>query len=92
MAKKELTGTVISDKMNKTRVVRVMRKVKHPSYNRVLKTYNTYKFHDEKNESKTGDEVTIGQCRPLSKDKTFRLLAIVKKAHQGPALIEETIQ
>lgn len=94
MAKKELTGTVISDKMNKTRVVRIVRKVKHPKYNRVLKTYNTFKVHDEKNESKAGDEVKVVACRPLSKDKSFRLLAVVKKASvaAGPALIGETIQ
>jgi small subunit ribosomal protein S17 len=81
MAKlKSLTGTVISDKMQKTRVVRVMHKVKHPIYGKIIKRYNKFKVHDEKNLSHLGDVVKISLCRPVSKEKSFRLMEIVKKA------------
>jgi small subunit ribosomal protein S17 len=78
--KKELTGTVVSDKMAKTIVVKVMRKEKHPTYDRIIKTYSKFKAHDEKNSAHIGDTVTIVQTRPLSKEKHFRLLSIDKKA------------
>jgi len=80
MAKKELIGEVISDKMAKTVVVRIMHKAKHPSYGRVIKRYNKFKVHDENKSAHLGDTVKIVHCRPLSRDKTFRLVAVVKKA------------
>ena len=80
MAKKELIGEVISDKMNKTVVVRIMHRAKHPSYGRVIKRYNKFKVHDEKQSAHVGDTVKILHCRPLSKEKSFRLVEIVKKA------------
>ena len=79
--RKEFTGTVISDKMQKTRVVKVTRMSKHPKYGRVLKTANSFKAHDESNATKTGDIVRIVETRPLSKDKRFRIASVVRKAH-----------
>jgi len=80
MAKqRELIGTVVSDKMQKTIVVRTMHKAKHPKYNRILKKYNKFKVHDEKGLAKTGDTVRIVATRPMSKEKTFRLAEIIKK-------------
>ena len=81
MAKtKELLGTVISDKMQKTRVVKIVLQSKHPKYGRIIKKYNKFKVHDEKNVSHAGDTVRIRETRPLSKDKRFLLLGVVKKA------------
>ena len=80
MAKQqELIGTVVSDKMQKTIVVRTMHKAKHPMYNRILKRYNKFKVHDEKGVAKTGDTVRIVATRPLSKEKSFRLVGVIKK-------------
>ncbi|MCK9594396.1 MAG: 30S ribosomal protein S17 [Candidatus Omnitrophica bacterium] len=80
MAKQqELIGTVVSDKMQKTIVVRTMHKAKHPMYNRILKRYNKFKVHDEKGAAKTGDTVRIVATRPLSKEKSFRLVGVIKK-------------
>jgi small subunit ribosomal protein S17 len=66
--------------MNKTIVVRVTRTQLHPKYKRIVTQYNKFKTHDEKNEAKIGDTVKIMETRPISKDKRFRLLEIVKKA------------
>ena len=85
-------GTVIGDKMAKTCVVRVVRKIKHPKYNRIIKTYNKFKAHDEKNEANVGDEVVIRQTRPLSKDKFFRLVSIVKKAQGSTVEINDEVK
>jgi small subunit ribosomal protein S17 len=76
---KELIGTVISDKMQKTIIVRIMHRSKHPVYNRITKRYNKFKVHDEKMVAKLGDTVKIAATRPLSKEKSFRLVGIVKK-------------
>lgn len=76
--RKQYTGQVISDKMQKTRVVRVVRLSKHVKYGRVVKTHNKFKVHDEGNISKLGDTVRIEETRPLSKDKNFRLLKVIK--------------
>jgi len=89
--KKELTGTVVSDKMSKTIVVKVMRKEKHPTYDRIIKTYKKFKAHDEASSAHMGDTVTIIQSRPLSKEKMFRLLAVVKKAQKTDELKDVTI-
>ena len=85
--RKEFIGAVISDKMQKTVVVRVMRMSKHPKYSRVNKSYNKFKAHDELGLAKFGDTVAIEETRPLSKDKHFRVLKVIKKA-QGSAGIE----
>ena len=81
--KRELTGTVVSDKMAKTIVVKIMRKEKHPEYDRIIKTYRRFKAHDESGAAHVGDTVTIVQTRPLSKEKSFRLLSVNQKA-QAP--------
>jgi small subunit ribosomal protein S17 len=70
---KKFRGTVVSDKMDKTVVVLVKRFVKHPKYGKYMTFSKKYKAHDEKGSSKTGDTVTIEECRPLSKDKHFKV-------------------
>jgi small subunit ribosomal protein S17 len=77
--RKERVGVVISDKMDKTRTVRVDRVVRHPTYNKMLKTQTKFKVHDEGNKSKAGDTVRIQETRPISKTKRWRLLEIIKK-------------
>lgn len=72
---KTLTGTVVSDKMQKTVVVNVQRYVKHPKYGKYMKISKKYKAHDEAGAYKVGDKVTIRECRPLSKDKHFTVVA-----------------
>ena len=79
---KTLTGTVISDKMDKTAVVLFERKVKHPKYGKYVKKSTKYKIHDEKNECKTGDVVTIAEVRPISKDKSWKLVGILGNKEQ----------
>ena len=78
--RKARVGEVVSDKMEKTVVVAVTRLVKHPLYGRFVKRTSKYKVHDEQNESRTGDVVRIAETRPLSKDKRWRLVEIVKRA------------
>jgi small subunit ribosomal protein S17 len=78
--KKEIQGTVLSNKMQKTIIVSVVRASKHPKYGRIMKKANKFKAHDELNTAQIGDIVRIQETRPLSKDKRFRLLRIVKKA------------
>jgi len=78
--RKEFIGTVISDKMQKTVIVRTMHLSKHPKYNKIIKRYNKFKAHDEKNVAKSGDTVRIEETRPLSKDKRFRVVGVIKKA------------
>jgi small subunit ribosomal protein S17 len=69
--KKKLTGTVVSDKMDKTVVVNVSRYVAHKKYGKYFKIDKRYKAHDENNEYKVGDSVIIEEARPMSKDKNF---------------------
>ncbi len=77
---KPVFGVVTSDKMNKSRVVTVERLVKHPRYGKYLKRCTKLMFHDEKNESRTGDSVLVIPSRPHSARKRFDLLKIVQKA------------
>lgn len=74
MAKK-LKGVIVSDTMDKTVVVFVNRYIKHPKYKKYIKRGKKYKAHDEENEYKIGDNVFIEECRPLSKDKHFKVLS-----------------
>ncbi len=74
-----LRGRVVSDKMDKTRVIDVKRHVSHGLYLKSLARSRRVFFHDEKNESKEGDMVTVASCRPLSRHKHFRLLEVVEK-------------
>jgi small subunit ribosomal protein S17 len=76
--KQTFRGTVVSDKMDKTVVVEVQRFVQHPKYQKYYTVHKKYKAHDEKNEYKTGDVVDIISSKPLSKDKTFVVLAKIK--------------
>ena len=75
-----VTGTVVSDKMDKTITVRQDRLVKHPLYGKYIRRATTYKAHDENNRAKMGDTVEITFCRPLSKTKTWRLVSVVKSS------------
>lgn len=74
------TGVVVSDKMNKTVVVRIDRLVKHPLYDKYIKRSVKYKVHDELNKCKTGDKVQIMESRPLSRDKRWTLRQILETA------------
>jgi len=73
-----LKGTVVSDKMNKTAVVLVERFKLHPRYLKRYKVSKKYKAHDEKNEYKEKDEVLIRECRPISKDKKWKVVKKIK--------------
>ena len=73
-----VTGTVVSDKMDKTITVREDRIVKHPRYGKYIRRATKYKAHDENNQAKMGDTVEITFCRPLSKSKTWRLVSVIK--------------
>ena len=77
--RKERVGDVISDKMNKTIVVRVERRFRHPRFKKVVTAYSKFYAHDEKNEAKVGDRVRIRETRPLSKTKSWRLVEIVER-------------
>ena len=78
--RKTMEGVVVSDKMNKTRIVTVERKFRHPFYEKIMKKISKFAIHDEANESKEGDLVEIMSTRPLSKSKRWRLVRIVKAA------------
>ncbi len=73
-------GKVISDKMDKTIVIKTERTMKHPLYGRVIKTFSKFYAHDEKNEARAGDLVRIMETRPLSATKRWRLVEILEKA------------
>lgn len=76
----ELLGTVVSDKAEKTIIVAVETKKKHPLYGKTIKRTKKYAAHDEKNEAKVGDVVKIAATRPLSKTKRFTLVSVVEKS------------
>ena len=78
--RKERIGVVVSNKMNKSIVVAVARKVKHPMYGKFIKKTTTFMAHDEKNESNVGDLVKITETRPMSKNKCWRLAQILERA------------
>lgn len=75
-----IVGDVVSDKMDKTIVVNVVRYVSHPLYNKKVKTSKKYKAHDEENTCGIGDRVRIMETRPLSKDKRWRLVEVISRA------------
>jgi small subunit ribosomal protein S17 len=74
MPKRVLSGTVVSDKGDKTVVVRVERRVKHPLYGKIIKLSKKYHAHDEANEFKSGEQIRIEECAPISKLKTWKVL------------------
>jgi small subunit ribosomal protein S17 len=80
--KRTLTGTVVSDKMDKTVTVLIERKTKHPVLGKIISVSKKYHAHDENNECHQGDVVTIEECRPLAKTKTWRVTKLVEKASQ----------
>lgn len=73
-------GKVVGDKMDKTIVVAVERTTRHPLYGKIIRKTKKYKVHDENNECRIGDKVTIVETRPLSKDKRWRLAAVLEKS------------
>ena len=75
-----LTGRVVSNKMNKTIAVEIERLVKHPRYGKYIRRTTKLLAHDEANESREGDTVTIAECRPLSRSKSWRLVAVLERA------------
>lgn len=78
MPKKILNGVVVSDKSNKTITVMVERKYQHPLLKKVIKTKKKYSVHDEENKFKSGDKVSIRECRPISKTKKFEVVGEIK--------------
>lgn len=78
--RKQRTGIVVSDKMDKTIVVAVSQRVKHPLYKKIVSKTKKFKAHDELNECGIGDKVIIEETRPISKDKCWRLVEIIEKA------------
>jgi small subunit ribosomal protein S17 len=78
--RKSREGVVVSDAMQKTRVVRIERVYRHPRYQRVIRMSKKLKAHDEANESHVGDRVVIEETRPISKEKRWRIRAVVSRA------------
>jgi small subunit ribosomal protein S17 len=78
-----LTGQVVSNKMDKTIAVSIERVVRHPTYGKFVRRTTKLLAHDEKNEAREGDTVSITPCRPLSRHKSWKLLAIVERAVQS---------
>ncbi len=74
------TGSVVSDKMQKSAVVLIERKVKHPIYGKFVTKSSKFHIHDENNECGVGDTVQITECRPISKTKSWKLVKVVVKA------------
>ena len=79
--RKERTGVVVSNKMEKTITVKVTRVTHHPVYNKVMKRQTKFKAHDEKREAQIGDTVIITETRPISKTKRWRLVKVIGKAN-----------
>ncbi|MBN2297848.1 MAG: 30S ribosomal protein S17 [Deltaproteobacteria bacterium] len=77
--KRELSGIITSDKMDKSVVVTVERLEKHPVFKKYIRRRMTFKAHDEKNECRMGDKVLIRECRPLSKDKCWKVVGILER-------------
>jgi small subunit ribosomal protein S17 len=88
-AAKQLTGKVVSNKMQKTITVSVERYVPHPQYGKYQRRTTNFLAHDENNESREGDVVAIEECRPLSRHKSWRLVKVVSRAAQTAKLADE---
>ncbi len=78
--RRSVTGRVVSDKMDKTVSVSIERLVKHPAYGKYIRRTTKVLAHDESNECKAGDKVTISECRPMSKNKAWQVVSIVERA------------
>ena len=88
---KEFIGIVVSDKMQKTVVVKAMHLTRHAKYSKTVRFYNKFKAHDEKMLAKLGDTVSIVETRPLSKDKRFMVKQVIKKAEKAQLALPEEI-
>ena len=88
-AAKQLTGKVVSNKMQKTITVSVERYVPHPQYGKYQRRTTQFLAHDENNESREGDVVAIEECRPLSRHKNWRLVKVISRAAQTAQLADE---
>jgi small subunit ribosomal protein S17 len=86
MPKRVLSGTVVSDKGDKTVVVRVERRVKHPLYGKIIKLSKKYHAHDEGNAFKLGEQVRIQECAPVSKLKSW---SVLDRVGEAPAIVDE---
>ena len=86
--RKTLSGVVVSDRMNKTRVVEVSRLVRHPFYEKIMRKNNRFNAHDETNQSHEGDLVEIVGSRPLSRTKRWRVVRVIKAAPRRPSATE----
>ena len=75
---RQLTGVVITDKANKTVTIKIERKVKHPTYGKVMKRSTKVHAHDEQNSAKVGDVVTVQECSPISNSKTWKLISDIE--------------
>ena len=80
--KRALVGQVVSNKMDKTIAVRIERRVEHPIYKKYVRRYTKLLAHDENNEYRPGDLVSIQECRPLSRTKAWRVVGLVEKARE----------
>ena len=78
--RKVRVGTVVSNKMDRTIVVRIVRTLKHPTYQRIIRRSNRFLAHDQENQASPGDLVRVMETRPLSKNKHWRLVEIIEKA------------
>ena len=87
--KKQIQGTVVSTKTDKTIIIQVESYKKHPKYKKRVQFRSKYVAHDELNEAKVGDVVTIEECRPMSATKRFRLVSIDQKALESIKVLEE---
>jgi small subunit ribosomal protein S17 len=87
--RKEFIGAVLSRKMQKTIVVRITQTKKEPKYRRIVRKYTKFKVHDEQNIAQVDDLVRIRETRPISKDKRFRLVEVVKKAETPHVELKE---
>ena len=84
---KERSGVVVSDKMAKTVVVSIERTVTHPRYKKILRRRSRVKAHDETNQCRVGDRVLLVECRPLSRDKRWRVSKVLEKTKSGAEVI-----
>ncbi len=89
---RKLKGIIVSNKMQKTVVVRIDSLKKHPKYQKFYQTSQKYKVHDEKGEGKIGDVVMIEETRPLSKEKRWKISTIIQKASSVEGNIEEKVE
>lgn len=86
--RKERVGEVLSNKMNKTIVVRVERRFPHPKWGKVVTAYSRFYAHDEKNEARPGDRVRIMETRPLSKTKRWRLVSVIERNEEAAEAVK----